>query len=98
MDVPAQGIRIVMMTPISGEIPVAAFLDRMPKAGRHHLCLTVADADAGREYRMRVLGKGAPQPGHHDSPLFFLHPGDCHGVLTEIEAHDTQDERTHDHG
>ena len=33
----------------------------------------------------KVLGDDAPQPGHHGRNLFFIHPKDTLGVLTEIE-------------
>lgn len=107
-EVPEQGIRIAyvllsnakieLMTPVSEDSPVAGFLNRMPKGGLHHFCLTVPDAaaaaSAARAEGLRVLGDGTPKPGHHGHPLFFLHPGDCQGALTEIEEHPEDQQRT----
>lgn len=107
VDVPEQGIRIAyailgnarieLITPIAPGSPVSAFLERAPAGGLHHLCLTVADTAAAAKGAvargLRILGSREPRPGHHGRPLFFLHPKDCCGALTEIEAH-PEDERT----
>ena len=98
IDVPAQSlrlayvtlgpVRIELLTPTAPGSAIAKFLDRNPKGGLHHIAFSVDDAhtaaDAGRDAGLQVLG-GAPSPGHHGRPLFFLHPKDTLGALFEIE-------------
>jgi len=81
--------RIELLEPLGDESPIAAFLDRNPAGGIHHLCYEVADlASAQRELArggMRVLGDGNPRIGAHGKPVLFLHPKDLLGTLVELE-------------
>lgn len=55
--------------------------------GVHHIAFGTADVDADsaaiRDKRVRVL-YDEPRRGSMDSRITFLHPKDCHGVLTEL--------------
>lgn len=98
-DVPEHGVRVVFVTlpnakvelvsPLGEGSPVAAFLDRNPAGGMHHVCFEVQDLRAARDRLlaegMRVLGSGEPKTGAHGLPVLFLHPKDLHGTLVELE-------------
>ena len=101
-DLPAQGVtvcfvdlpntQIELIEPLGEASPIAAFLARNPAGGQHHVCYEVPDIASARarfESRgCRLLGE--PRIGAHGTPIFFLHPRDMGGVLTEIM------ERPHD--
>lgn len=103
-DLPAQGVRVCfvdtpntqieLIEPLGDASPIRAFLDKNPAGGQHHLCYEVPDIHAAKAWfegkGMRVLGE--PRIGAHGTPIFFVHPRDMGGVLTEImetprEAH-----------
>ncbi len=69
--------------------PIAAFLERNPNGGIHHLCYEVPDIKAARDRLVaqgaRVLGHGEPKIGAHGKPVLFLHPKDFCGTLVELE-------------
>ena len=69
--------------------PIAAFLDKNPSGGMHHLCYEVDDILAARDSLKasgaRVLGDGNPKIGAHGKPVLFLHPKDFFGTLVELE-------------
>ena len=81
--------KIELLEPLGEGSPIAAFLAKNPKGGMHHLCYEVADIVAARDHLIangaRVLGDGEPRIGAHGKPVLFLHPGDVHGTLTELE-------------
>jgi methylmalonyl-CoA/ethylmalonyl-CoA epimerase len=81
--------KIELRHPLGPVSPVAAFLERHPAGGIHHLCYEVADILAARERLLaagaRVLGDGEPRLGAHDRPVVFLHPKDFSGTLIELE-------------
>jgi methylmalonyl-CoA/ethylmalonyl-CoA epimerase len=81
--------RIELMQPLGDASPVAAFLDRNPAGGIHHICYEVADIRAARDRLTaegaRVLGSGEPKIGAHGHPVLFLHPKDFNGCLIELE-------------
>ncbi|MBA3512674.1 methylmalonyl-CoA epimerase [Sphingomonas sp.] len=95
-DLPAQGVRVCfvdtpnsqieLIEPLGADSPIAKFLERNPLGGQHHVCFEVPDIHAAKselEARgARVLGE--PRIGAHGTPVFFLHPKDMGGVLTEI--------------
>src|SRR3546814_7345347 len=98
-DLPAHGVTVVFVTlpntkiellqPLGDSSPIAAFLERNPAGGIHHLCYEVDDILAARDRLKgegaRVLGDGEPKIGAHDKPVLFLHPKDFCGTLIEIE-------------
>ena len=95
-DLPAQGVKVCfvdtpntqieLIEPLGEASPIRAFLEKNPAGGQHHLCYEVADimqAKAWFEAKgARVLGE--PRIGAHGTPIFFVHPRDMGGVLTEI--------------
>lgn len=81
--------KIELLAPLGLSSPIAAFLDRNPAGGIHHLCYEVDDILAARDRLLadgaRVLGSGAPKTGAHGKPVLFLHPKDFQGCLIELE-------------
>ena len=73
----------------AGSSPIAAFLEKNPSGGIHHLCYEVDDILAAKEQMIkegaRVLGDGEPKIGAHGKPVLFLHPKDFCGTLVELE-------------
>ena len=85
-DAAHQGTQIELIEPLDGNSPIHGFLAKNPLGGQHHLCFEVADIDDARAW-FEGLGKrilGPTRIGAHGTPIFFLHPKDMGGVLTEI--------------
>ena len=96
---PAPGVAVVfvnlpntkveLLEPLGEKSPIAAFLERNPSGGIHHLCYEVDDIIAARDKLKasgaRVLGDGEPKTGAHGKPVLFLHPKDFNGTLVELE-------------
>jgi methylmalonyl-CoA/ethylmalonyl-CoA epimerase len=82
--------KIELIHPFGDNSPIAAFLEKNPAGGMHHICYEVDDILAARdrlkEGGARVLGDGEPRIGAHGKPVLFLHPKDFCGTLVEIEA------------
>ncbi len=89
MFVELPNTRIELLAPLGADSPIAAFLERTPSGGMHHLCYEVADIRAARDGLLatgaRVLGTGEPKIGAHGRPVLFLHPKDFDGTLIELE-------------
>ena len=81
--------KVELLAPLGEDSPIAAFLERNPSGGVHHLCFEVEDIIAARDRLAaegaRVLGDGAPKLGAHGKPVIFLHPKDFCGTLVELE-------------
>lgn len=81
--------KIELLEPLGEASPVAAFLERNPSGGMHHVCYEVDDILAARDRLKaagaRVLGDGTPKTGAHGKPVLFLHPKDFQGTLVELE-------------
>lgn len=81
--------KIELLEPLGDASPIAAFLERNPAGGMHHLCYEVNDILAARDTLKaagaRVLGDGEPKTGAHGNPVLFLHPKDFTGTLVELE-------------
>ncbi len=81
--------KIELLEPLGSNSPIAAFLQKHPSGGMHHLCYEVADLRAAvaklTGEGMRVLGDGDPKIGAHGLPVVFLHPKDTDGTLVELE-------------
>ena len=79
--------KLELLEPLGDGSPIAAFLQRNPAGGIHHLCFEVEDLTASIKQLtaagMRVLGE--PKTGAHGLPVVFLHPKDSGGVLIELE-------------
>ena len=95
-DLPPQGVRVCfvdtpnsqieLIEPLGADSPILKFLERNPEGGQHHVCFEVPDIKAARAWfdgkGCRILGD--TRIGAHGTPIFFLHPKDMGGVLTEI--------------
>jgi methylmalonyl-CoA/ethylmalonyl-CoA epimerase len=95
-DLPAQGVRVCfvdtpnsqieLIEPLGADSPIVNFLAKNPLGGQHHVCFEVPDIHAAKAWfegkNARVLGE--PRIGAHGTLVFFVHPKDMGGVLTEI--------------
>jgi methylmalonyl-CoA/ethylmalonyl-CoA epimerase len=95
-DLPAQGVRVCfvdapnaqieLIEPMGESSPIVKFLEKNPAGGQHHVCFEVEDIEAARSHfegtGARILGP--TRIGAHGTPVFFLHPKDMGGVLTEL--------------
>ena len=95
-DLPEQGVRVCfvdtpnsqieLIEPLGEASPIAKFLEKNPQGGQHHICFEVPDIDVAKaelsNKGVRILGE--PRKGAHGTLVFFLHPKDTGGVLTEI--------------
>jgi len=81
--------KIELLEPLGERSPIAAFLEKSPSGGMHHVCYEVEDILAARDQLKaggaRVLGDGEPKIGAHGKPVLFLHPKDFFGTLIELE-------------
>lgn len=85
-DGPTNGTQIELIEPLPGNTSIQSFLDKNPQGGQHHLCFEVPDIHAAKA-EFEALGKrvlGEPRIGAHGTLIFFVHPRDMGGVLTEI--------------
>ncbi len=94
-DLPEQGVRaatidvagsaVELVSP-TGRGGVQRFLERRGE-GLHHVAYEVDDLGAALDEAVgrgqRVL-PGAGRIGLHGTPVAFLHPADCSGVLVEL--------------
>ena len=86
VDTPDGGTQIELLAPLGEASPIAGFLERNPLGGQHHLAFEVPDIAAARS-EFEAMGKrvlGPTRMGAHGTPVFFLHPKDMGGTLTEI--------------
>ena len=95
-DLPAQGVRVCfvdmpnsqieLIEPLGADSPIVKYLEKNPLGGQHHVCFEVPDIHAAKAWfegkGARVLGE--PRIGAHGTLVFFVHPKDMGGVLTEI--------------
>ena len=81
--------KVELLEPLGEDSPIAAFLERNPQGGMHHICFEVEDLAAARDrllaQGLRVLGSGKPRIGAHGLPVLFFHPRDFAGTLVELE-------------
>jgi methylmalonyl-CoA/ethylmalonyl-CoA epimerase len=81
--------KVELLEPLGDNSPIAAFLERNPAGGIHHICYEVADIHAAAATLAakgaRILGDGQPKIGAHGKPVLFLHPKDFCGTLIELE-------------
>ena len=95
-DLPAQGVRVCfvdtpnsqieLIEPLGENSSIVKVLEKNPLGGQHHICFEVPDIHAAKAELeakgARVLGE--PRIGAHGTLVFFVHPRDMGGVLTEI--------------
>ena len=81
--------KVELLEPLGEGSPIAAFLEKNPAGGMHHICFEVPDIGAAvtqlQASGARVLGDGRPRTGAHGNPVIFLHPKDFDGTLIELE-------------
>lgn len=80
------GTQIELIEPLPGNVSIASFLEKNPQGGQHHVCFEVPEIHAARADFI-AMGKkvlGEPRIGAHGTLIFFVHPKDMGGVLTEI--------------
>jgi len=81
-----KGTQIELIEPLDANSPIHGFLAKNPLGGQHHVCFEVEDIEDARKW-FEELGKrilGPTRIGAHGTPIFFLHPKDMMGQLTEI--------------
>ena len=86
VNTPGGGTQLELLAPLDETSPITGFLARNPHGGQHHLAFEVPDIAAARA-AFEAQGKrvlGPTRIGAHHTPVFFLHPKDMGGVLTEI--------------
>ena len=87
--VDAGNTKVELLEPLGEASPIAAFLQKNPAGGMHHVCFEVPDLAAAvaqlQAGGARVLGDGTPRIGAHGNPVVFLHPKDFAGTLIELE-------------
>ena len=80
------GTQIELIEPLGPDSPIAKFLEKNPAGAQHHVCYEVEDIEDARKW-FEEMGKrilGPTRIGAHGTPIFFLHPKDMMGQLTEI--------------
>ena len=86
VNTPDGGTQIELLAPLSEASPLTSFLARNPQGGQHHFAFEVPDIHAAHAWfvsqHKRILGE--IRIGAHGTPVFFVHPREMNGVLTEI--------------
>ena len=86
VDTPEGGTQVELLAPLDEHSPIMNFLARNPQGGQHHLAFEVPDIHAAHAWftgqGKRILGE--IRIGAHGTPVFFVHPRDMAGTLTEI--------------
>ena len=80
------GTQIELIEPLGENSPIHGFIAKNPAGGQHHMCYEVPDIHEAKAW-FEGLGKkvlGEPRIGAHGTLIFFVHPKDMNGVLTEI--------------
>ena len=81
-----EGSQIELIEPLGEDSPIHGFLVKNPLGGQHHVCFEVPDIHAAK-VEFEAMGKrvlGEPRIGAHGTLIFFVHPKDMGGMLTEI--------------
>ncbi|MBT0667537.1 methylmalonyl-CoA epimerase [Novosphingobium profundi] len=82
----AGGTQIELLEPTDPASAVGKWLEKNPLGGQHHICYEVEDILEAKAW-FEGLGKrvlGEPRVGAHGTMIFFVHPKDMGGQLTEI--------------
>ena len=80
------GTQIELLQPTESDSAVGKWLEKNPLGGQHHICFEVPDIHAAKA-EFEAMGKrvlGEPRIGAHGTLIFFVHPKDMGGMLTEI--------------
>ena len=89
-----------LLEPTRDDSAIAKYLEKHGE-GIHHIAFGTPDVldatAAATSTGVRAL-YGTPRCGTSNSSINFLHPKDCHGVLTElVQAADSADNTAHGH-
>ncbi len=80
------GTQVELIEPLGEDSPIHGFLAKNPLGGQHHICYEVPDIQEAKSWfeskNKRVLGE--LRIGAHGTLIFFVHPKDMGGMLTEI--------------
>ena len=96
-ELPEHGVKVVfvnlpntkieLLEPLGEGSPIAAFLERNPAGGIHHICYEVDDIRSELA-RLKSLGHRLideePRDGAENTLIAFIHPTSMGGVLTEL--------------
>lgn len=81
--------RIELIQPTRSDGPIAAFIERHPAGGLHHVSLYVDDVpmtiDALAKRDVSVIGGGKVGKNAHGDDIAFIHPKSFLGTLLEVE-------------
>jgi methylmalonyl-CoA/ethylmalonyl-CoA epimerase len=81
--------RIELIQPTRAEGPIAAFIEKHPAGGLHHVSLYVDDVpvtiDALAKREVSVIGGGKVGKNAHGDAIAFIHPKSFLGTLLEVE-------------
>jgi len=81
-----EGTQLELLQPTVTDSAVGKWLEKNPLGGQHHICFEVPDIHAAKA-EFEAMGKrvlGEPRIGAHGTLIFFVHPKDMGGMLTEI--------------
>ncbi len=82
----SEGTQVELLQPTEADSAVGKWLEKNPLGGQHHMCFEVPDIHAAKQ-EFEAMGKrvlGEPRIGAHGTLIFFVHPKDMGGMLTEI--------------
>lgn len=81
--------RIELIEPIRPDGPIAAFVEKHPAGGVHHVSLYVDDVpltlDELGKKDVSLIGGGRIGANAHGQPIAFVHPKSFLGTLLEVE-------------
>ena len=85
-----ENLKIELMEPLNDKSPISKFLEKNPKGGLHHYCISVNDIkreyDEHKKSGLNVIAE--PTTGYHGRNLYFIHPNELSGVLIEVEENE----------
>lgn len=81
--------RIELIQPSRADGPIAAFIEKHPAGGLHHVSLYVDDVpvtlDALAAAEVSLIGGGKIGKNAHGQDIAFVHPNSFLGTLLEVE-------------
>lgn len=86
VNTPNGGTQVELIAPLDEDSPIFGFFEKNPLGGQHHVAFEVPNIHAARDW-FEAKGKrilGPTRTGAHGTPVFFVHPKDMNGMLTEI--------------
>lgn len=85
-----ENLKIELMEPLNDKSPITKFLEKNPKGGLHHYCVSVKDVNSEYDkHKKSGLNLTAePTSGYHGRNLYFIHPNELSGALIEVEENE----------